>query len=147
METNIEGKLAKSTNTALIGVTSNKEAITVVVIDDDFADRTIMSRILSSVGFSIIGEAVNGMDGIEKIKELSPQLVVCDYHMPSLNGQDVLGIIKGLFPHIIFVMSTSVVEKEIVLQLLNSGVDEYLVKPIDRTKVLYKLRKLVQKHF
>ena len=144
---NIEDKLAKSFNASLIGVSRTKEPITVVVIDDDFADRKIMSRILSSVGFSVIGEAVNGLDGIEQIKKCSPQLIVCDYHMPSLNGQDVLGIIKGLFPEIIFVMSTSVVEKEIVLQLLKSGVDEYLVKPIDRSKVIYKLTKLVQKHF
>lgn len=130
-----------------IGVGKNNQPITVVVIDDDFTDRRIMSTLLKSIGFTVVAEAEDGKEGIERIDDFFPQLVVCDYHMPRMNGKSTLLKIKSDFPGIVVAMSTSETSSDVVVEILSAGADEYIVKPIDRAKVIYKLMKLVKKHF
>ena len=130
-----------------IGVGKNNKSITAIVIDDDFTDRRIMSSLIKSIGFTVVAEAEDGKEGIEKIDDFFPQLVICDYHMPRMNGKSTLLKIKKDFPGIIVAMSTSEAGSDVVVDILSSGADEYIVKPIDRAKVIYKLMKLVKKHF
>lgn len=130
-----------------VGVGKDNKSITAIVIDDDFTDRRIMSSLIKSIGFTVVAEAEDGLDGIEQIDKFFPQLVICDYHMPRMNGLSTVQKIKRDFPGIVVAMSTSETSSDVVVNILSAGADEYIVKPIDRAKVIYKLMKLVKKHF
>lgn len=116
-----------------------------MVIDDEFVDRRIIVQLLRSVGFEVIAEASDGVEGIVEFKEQSPQIVVLDMHMPKSSGLEALHRIKAINPGVLVVMCTSDNRAETVKVLLESGADDYIVKPIDRTQFLYKMEKLLIK--
>ncbi|HAK45745.1 MAG TPA: response regulator [Spirochaeta sp.] len=114
-----------------------------MVIDDEFIDRRIIVQLLRSVEFDVVVEATNGIEGILEYREKKPQIVILDMHMPKTSGLDVLQQIKAIEPGVIVVMCTSDNTAKTVQSLLDTGADEYIVKPIDRTQFLYKMEKLL----
>lgn len=66
----------------------------VLVVDDDPNFREILKTKLESVGFSL-SEAVNGKEGVDKVKKIKPDLVVMDVQMPEMNGVEALSKIKA----------------------------------------------------
>ena len=126
-----------------IGIFKNGQPVKVVVIDDTFIDKRIMTQILRSAGFVVVGEASDGKEGLEMIKMEKPNLVILDYVMPKMNGLSTLKEIKKEFPKMPVIMQTSESDKEIAIALIKEGADDYIVKPLDRSTILYKLRKMV----
>ena len=62
----------------------------VLIVDDSRTSRKILKGILEGAGHEVIGEAVDGQDGVDKYKELSPDLVTLDITMPVLDGLESL---------------------------------------------------------
>jgi CheY-like chemotaxis protein len=80
-------------------------------------------------GFEICGEATDGVDAIEKIKELKPDLILMDLAMPKMNGAEVASIVKSSMPHIPIILF-SVYGEKIGKSLASAvGVDIVLSKP------------------
>ncbi|MGL1892094.1 MAG: response regulator [Spirochaetaceae bacterium] len=142
---NNSDKLVSSKPMTPIGVLKNGRTVKVVVIDDTFIDRRIMSQILKSTGFEVIGEAEDGAEGIFMIENELPHLVLLDYIMPKMDGMAVLKQLKKKYPSVHVIMVTSESDTEIVLELINSGAKDYIVKPLDRKLILEKLKLVVDK--
>lgn len=136
-------KLAAAKAIAPIGIQKNGQPIKVVVIDDVFIDRRIMTQILRSAGFNVVGEAADGQEGVITVANEKPQLVILDYVMPKMNGMSVLKMLKKRHPKLPVIMQTSESDKEVAVQLIKEGANDYIVKPLDRTVVLEKLKKIV----
>jgi CheY-like chemotaxis protein len=101
----------------------------VLVVDDDPAARTLVSRVLSREGFAV-AVASGGEEGLARARELQPAVITLDVMMPGLDGWGVLSRLKGdaATANIPVVMTTIVEERNLGFAL---GADEYFTKPID----------------
>lgn len=133
----------KKNSRRIFGKDRTGRSIPAMVIDDEFVDRRILAQLLRSVGFDVLAESSNGVNGRNDFIRFRPKLVVLDMHMPGSSGLDALKDIKSIEPNVVVVMCTSDNRTETVQTLLTAGADDYSVKPIDRTQFLYKLEKLV----
>jgi len=117
----------------------------ILVVDDSDITRKITRLFLEiQIGFEICGEAVDGVDAIEKAKELKPDLVLLDLVMPRMNGIEAASVIKGMMPQVSIVLFT--MYKETVGNALASavGIDAVLSKPDGGWKLLECVRTLLQ---
>lgn len=101
----------------------------ILIADDNDVVRTIIRFFLETKGFAICGEAVDGVDAIEKAKQLKPDLIVLDVAMPRMNGVEAASVLKALMPNVPIVWFT--MYQELVGHSLTAavGVDAVLSKP------------------
>jgi two-component system chemotaxis response regulator CheY len=123
-----------------IGLDKNGTPYRVLVVDDSTVMRKIVTQILRSEAFEIAGEASNGEEGIEMFTDLKPSLVTMDINMPIMDGLTALKKILDIDAHARVVMLTSESEQKMVLEAIQSGAKNYVVKPPDRTILLEKVR-------
>ncbi len=119
---------------------SPHEAPLILVVDDDATVREIVGRYLEREGFTFAA-ADGGREGLRLARELNPAAITLDITMPDLDGWTVLAAIKGdpALAHIPVILLTILDEKNRGFAL---GASEYLVKPIDRDKLIRVLRQL-----
>ena len=129
-----------------IGLTKRGKKISVLIVDDEFADRKLMTQILRSFGFEIIGEAENGKTALDLYCKKKPRIIILDMLMPGMSGLAFLRSIKFDNPHALVIMCTSVDDKATVGKLLEAGAVDYIVKPIDRSIIFEKMSKLVVRY-
>jgi adenylate cyclase len=112
----------------------------IVVVDDDVTVRELVQRHLERAGFVVV-TAGGGKEGLQLVRELRPATVTLDIMMPDLDGWTVLAAIKGdpALANIPVVLMSIIDEKNRGYTL---GAADYLVKPVDRTKLVETLRSI-----
>jgi adenylate cyclase len=117
-----------------------QEAPLILVVDDDRTVREVIGRYLERAGFAC-AEAAGGRDALRLARELKPAAITLDIAMPDVDGWTVLAAMKGdaALAGIPVVLVTIVDDKNRGFSL---GASEYLIKPIDRDKLLSALRRL-----
>jgi len=116
----------------------------ILVVDDSDVTRRITRLFLEmQIGFEVCGEAVDGVDAIEKAKELKPDLILLDLAMPRMNGIEAASVIKGMMPQVSIVLFT--MYKEEVGNALPSavGIDAVLSKVDGGWKLLKDVQTLL----
>jgi two-component system alkaline phosphatase synthesis response regulator PhoP len=100
----------------------------ILIADDNDIVRTITRFFLETKGFGVC-EAVDGVDAIEKAKQLNPDLIVLDVAMPRMNGVEAASVLKAMMPEVPIVWFT--MYQELVGHSLTAavGVDAVLSKP------------------
>lgn len=101
----------------------------ILIVEDDKFLRELIARKLTDEGFDIV-EAVDGEDGIKKIKETKPDLVLLDLILPSIDGFEVLSRVKGdaSLTSIPIIILSNLGQKEEVEKGLDLGAVDYLIK-------------------
>lgn len=119
---------------------------TILHIDDNEANRYIVTRILQNAGFTVV-EAATGAAGLAAIAECQPALVILDVRLPDLNGFEVCRQIKSN-PQTHFIpvlhLSASFVKSEDKAEGLDSGADGYLAQPVEPIELLATVRSLLR---
>ncbi|MEG4326459.1 PAS domain-containing protein, partial [Microcoleus sp. herbarium5] len=113
----------------------------IVVIDDKWANRSVINNLLSPIGFEVF-EANDGLEGWEKILEVQPDLIVTDLLMPELDGFEVIKRVReseNFKDTVIIVSSASVFETD-QYRSLEAGGNAFIPKPIQATELLQKLQ-------
>ncbi|MBP7737827.1 MAG: response regulator [Spirochaetes bacterium] len=125
-----------------IGVRKDGSSYTVLVVDDSRTIREMLKQILMSVKFKILDEADNGEVAVIKIKNqnMKPDFIFIDMDMPVMNGIETVKKLRPILPDTRIIMVTSHGEKETVMEIIQSGVNEYIKKPFDRDTVIAKVR-------
>ena len=108
----------------------------VLVVDDAAFMRMMIKDILSKNGFEVVGEGANGLQAVEKYKELKPDLTTMDITMPEMDGISAVKEIKKANPGAKIVMVSAMGQKNMVMQALREGARGFLVKPFEKEKVL-----------
>lgn len=112
----------------------NYEFIRILMIEDDRHTRTIIRRLLLSIGFKLIEEAEDGNEGFRELLRTKPSLILCDIHMEPVDGITFLRKLRGLsnkeFAGLPVIFLTSNQTQDAVLTAKNLRVDGYLVKPV-----------------
>ncbi|MEG5032303.1 PAS domain S-box protein [Microcoleus sp. AT3-D2] len=123
----------------IIGIKDRQPKI--VVIDDKWANRSVINNLLSPIGFEV-SEANDGLEGWEKILEVQPDLIVTDLLMPELDGFEVIKRVReseNFKDTVIIVSSASVFETD-QYRSLEAGGNAFIPKPIQATELLQKLQ-------
>lgn len=107
-----------------------------VVVDDAPLMRQMLKKILEKQNFEIVGEAGDGHEAIEVVKETQPHLVTMDITMPVMDGLQSLSIIKRDYPEIQVVVVSAFGERANILEAIRLGASNFIVKPFDEPKVV-----------
>lgn len=118
-------------------------AYRVLAIDDSPHFRILMTKLLKRFGFEAVETAENGKIGVEKVESFKPHVVFLDGIMPEMDGLTTLRSIKGRSPGTIVVVTSSLSERDKVLQFKESGADFYLMKPFEEAKFQAVAQKVV----
>ncbi len=123
------------------GMREDGQAYKVLVVDDSMFVTKQISQILTSEGFDVVGTAKDGQEGLEKYKELYPNvdLVTMDITMPKMDGVTALEKIIEFDKEARIVMISALGKQDLVKKSLLLGAKNYIVKPLDRKKVLERV--------
>lgn len=123
------------------GVKTNGRAYKVLVVDDSMFVAKQIGQILTSEGFEIVATAGDGEEAVAKYKQLKDQidLVTMDITMPKMDGVTALEKIIEFDPDAKVVMISALGRQDLVKKSLLLGAKNYIVKPLDRKKVLERV--------
>jgi len=119
----------------------------VLVVDDSMFVAKQIGQILTSEGYEVVATAGDGLDGVEKYKEMCPNvdLVTMDITMPKMDGITALEQIMAFDKNAKVVMISALGKEELVKKALLLGAKNYIVKPLDRKKVLERIASVLGK--
>jgi two-component system chemotaxis response regulator CheY len=117
----------------------------ILVVDDAAFMRLMIKDILIKGGYNIIGEAVNGIDAIEKYGRLKPDLVMMDITMPEMEGIEALRRIKQNDPVAKIIMCSALGQRLLVVEAIQAGAKDFIVKPFQPDRVLETINKVLHK--
>jgi two-component system, chemotaxis family, chemotaxis protein CheY len=120
--------------------------ITVLIVDDFASMRRIVKGTLKSIGFNNFVEAEDGVIALKALEKEKVGLIISDWIMPNMNGLEFLKAVKGnaKLKDIPFVMVTAEGQKGNVLEAINAGVNNYIVKPFTPETLQAKLQKVLK---
>lgn len=119
--------------------------ITILIVDDFESMRRIIKGTLKAIGFSNFIEAEDGAIAMKKLEKEKVDLIISDWIMPNMDGLEFLKTVKGSekFKKIPFIMVTAEGQKGNVLDAINAGVNNYIVKPFTSETLHAKLQKVL----
>lgn len=129
------------------GVRADGVSFKVLVVDDSMFVAKQIGQILTSEGYEVVATAGDGLDGVEKYKEMCPNvdLVTMDITMPKMDGITALEQIMAFDKNAKVVMISALGKEELVKKALLLGAKNYIVKPLDRKKVLERIASVLGK--
>jgi len=114
----------------------------ILIIDDESEVREVLRIHLESAKYNVI-EASDGEEAIKLMKQgsnlLQVGLILCDIRMPKINGIEAINYLKQNAPSIPILVLTGYPDSDLAVSLLKKGVKDYLVKPIEKAKLLAKV--------
>jgi two-component system chemotaxis response regulator CheY len=113
----------------------------VLVADDSSTMRKIILRSLSAVGVENVVEAADGDEAVDLFGKGTFDMVLTDWNMPGKNGLDVIKDIRKTNTEVPIIMVTTEAEKSRVVEAIQAGVSDYLVKPFTADTLREKLEK------
>ena len=114
----------------------------ILVVDDAMFMRRMLRDILTKNGYEVCGEAANGQEAIDKYIELRPDLVLLDITMPKMDGITALKEIKKIDSQAVVVMCSAMGQQAMVIDAIQGGAIDFIIKPFQEDRVLESLHKL-----
>ncbi len=118
----------------------------ILVVDDSSQLRTVLATQLRKLGFDVEA-AVDGLDGLAKARQFKPSLIIMDIQMPKLDGLSATKKMRedSLLAHTPIILLSALGEEQDVIEGIDAGADEYLVKPFRQAELAAKVRILLRK--
>ena len=119
--------------------------IRILIVDDHTLFRSgIKLALQRHEGFDVVGEAGDGLEGIKRAKQLKPDVMLLDLHMPGIGGVEALRVLAEEVPETQVVMLTVSEDAEDLLETLRAGARGYLLKNIDTEFLLESIQRAVR---
>jgi two-component system chemotaxis response regulator CheY len=115
----------------------------VLVVDDSVFMRDIIKDIFAAGGFEVCGEAGNGVEAVERYRELHPDIVTMDLVMPYRNGIDATREILRNDAKAVVVMCSALGQETMVMEAIEAGAVDFIVKPPRAEDVLAVVKKVL----
>lgn len=120
----------------------------VMIVDDEDNVRKVLRLTLTKVGYDVV-EADHGGKGIEAIGSddnmLMLDVILCDIRMPKVNGLEAIAFFQQQYPSVPIIVVTGYPDQQMATDLLSRGVFDYLVKPVDKDKLLATVAAAMEK--
>jgi two-component system chemotaxis response regulator CheY len=117
----------------------------VLITDDAAFMREMLREILTDGGYEVVAEAADGDEALTRFREHRPDVITLDIVMPGKSGLDVLREITALDPSACIVMCSALGQEALVMEALEAGAKEYIIKPFKPDQVLGALNEALQK--
>lgn len=115
----------------------------VLIVDDAAFMRMMIKDILTKNGYEIAGEAADGNQAVEQYKESNPDIVTMDITMPDKDGIEAVKEIIGIDPEAVIIMCSAMGQQAMVMEAIQAGARDFIVKPFQQERVLQALEKAV----
>ena len=115
----------------------------ILICDDAAFMRMMIKDILSKSGYNVVGEAENGLVAVDKFVETNPDLVLMDITMPEMDGINALKKIKEKDPNASVIMCSAMGQQAMVIESIQAGAKDFIVKPFQADRVLEAVKKVV----
>lgn len=115
----------------------------ILIVDDAAFMRMMIKDILTKNGYEVVGEAADGVQAVEKYKELRPDLVTMDITMPEMDGITALKQIKAFDPSAVVIMCSAMGQQAMVIDAIQAGAKDFIVKPFQADRVLEAIHKAI----
>ena len=115
----------------------------VLVVDDAAFMRMTIKKMIESEGHTVVGEAGNGVEAVQKYMEIQPDVVMLDITMPEMNGVDALKRIKELDPNAKVIICSAMGQQAMVAQAIQSGAKDFIVKPFEKDRIIAALKRVL----
>lgn len=114
---------------------------TVLIIEDHEFQRRIQSKILREEGFQIVA-ATNGMEALNLLRSLRPQLIMLDMALPDIDGLQVIRRLRAtkVFRHTPIIIVSGANQKDVVMECIKAGANAFIAKPFDRQTFVDKVK-------
>ena len=116
----------------------------ILIADDLSFTRMIQREILSERGYSIVGEASDGIEAVRKFQSLKPDVVLLDITMPNMNGLEAMRKIFSINPKAKVIMCSAMGQQSLIVEAIRAGVKDFVVKPFKPERILSAIEKALQ---
>jgi two-component system chemotaxis response regulator CheY len=117
----------------------------VLIADDASFMRQMIRDIIEPEGYEVIGEASDGVEVVDKFRKLRPDLTMMDIVMPKRSGIDAVRAIKAEDPNAVVVMCSALGQETLVMEAIQAGAKDFIVKPFKPDAVVQTLAKIAEK--
>ena len=117
----------------------------VLIADDASFMRQMIREIIEPEGYEVVGEATNGIEALDQFSKLRPDLVTMDIVMPKRSGIDAVKGILAEDPGACVVMCSALGQETLVMEALQAGARDFIVKPFKPEAVLQTMAKILEK--
>ena len=107
---------------------SPAKAMRVLVVDDDDAVRAVLAETLQEEGFQVVGQAIDGIEGVSLALSLTPDVVLLDVRMPRMGGIEAARAILAKLPNVRIVMLSAYNDLSLQAEAKEAGASAFLVK-------------------
>jgi two-component system chemotaxis response regulator CheY len=119
----------------------------VLVVDDEENIRKIARLMLTKAGYEVV-EAEDGGKAVEVLNQadnpLRVDVILCDIRMPKVNGMEAIAYFRSQYPSIPIIVQTGFPDLQLATSFLKDGVCDYLVKPVEKDKLLGSVAKAME---
>ncbi len=116
-----------------------------IVLADDLAFmRMVQKDVLTENGYEIVSEATNGLEAVERYKELKPDLIVLDITMPDMNGLEAMKKILAIDPRARIVICSALGQQNLIVEAIKAGIKDFIVKPFKAERLLSAIGKALK---
>jgi two-component system chemotaxis response regulator CheY len=115
----------------------------VLIVDDAVFMRNMIRDIFTSSGFQVVGEAANGLEAVEKFRELRPDLTTMDIVMPFKSGIEATREIVKVDPRAVVIMCSALGQEALVMEAIEAGASDFIVKPFKSEDVIAVVKKVL----
>ncbi len=119
-------------------------SIKILIVDDAVFMRNMIKDIFSGDEFEVVGEAANGVEAIEKYKELNPDVVTMDVVMPLKSGIEAVKDIVSDDRDAKIVMCSALGQDSLIMEAIEAGAKDFIVKPFKAEKVIEIVKRTVE---
>ena len=113
----------------------------ILIADDAAFMRMMVKDMLIKSGYEVVGEAENGAVAVKLYQELRPDAVTMDITMPELDGISAVKAIRKIDPEAVIIMCTAMGQQMMVMEAIQAGAKDFVVKPFQQERVSQALRK------
>lgn len=117
-------------------------AVRILIADDAMFMREMIKEIVVQAGYEVVGEAGNGLEAVEMYQVLRPDIVTMDIVMPLKSGIEAVREIAQEFPNARIIMCSALGQDTLVVEALEAGARDFIVKPFKAEQVLEVLKKV-----
>jgi len=117
---------------------------TILIVDDSPIIRLMLGDLLKENGYDVIGEGCDGVEGVNKYRELKPDLVTMDITMPNKDGIEALTEILEMDSDAKVIMVTAIDQRDSLMSSIHEGASDYIVKPFENDRVLSAVKKALE---
>ena len=122
------------------------EKVSFLVVDDAIFMRNVLKKMIEeNPNYEVVGEAVDGRDGVKQAQKHQPDVVTLDITMPDMNGVAAAKEILLVSPKTKIIMISAMGQQSMVINAIKNGAHDFVIKPFEKSRVMEAIKNVLLK--